>query len=121
MHTRFIIPAVAAGFAALIFAAPTTASSFPGVSALDHGQTNAGLVQDVAKKKYRYSRKFNKRNYNQPYEYRSQPYAYRNQPYAYRSQPYGYRSPPYAYRSQPYAYADPYYYRRPGITLQFGL
>jgi hypothetical protein len=113
MRGRFIIPAVAAGFAAVIFAAPTTASSFPVATTLDYGQSNAGLVEDVARR-YRYSRKVNKRN-------SLQPYAYRSQPYGYRSRPYGYRSQPYAYRYQPYGYSNPYGYRRPGISLRFGL
>lgn len=105
-----LIPAVAAGFAALILAGAQPAAALPGPGALAQ-QTgpNSGLVQDVSKRWRRYGYR--------PYAYR--PYAYR--PYAYR--PYAYR--PYAYR--PYAYR-PYgyygygypYWRRPGVSLWFG-
>ena len=107
MRKLFIIPMVTVGFAALIFASPTPASSLPAAAVPGYSQTNAGIVQDVGKPRYkneRHSRNWNKRN-----SYRS---------HAYRDQPYGHRYRPYGNRYQPYAYADPY--DRPGVTLRFG-
>lgn len=107
MRNLFLIPAIVASFGALVFAAPSPASSMPAVSASDYSQATAGVVHDVAKsgyKKQRYSR--NSQRYSRYSNSRNayRPYAYRNQPYAYPSQ----------------SYAAPYYYRRPGINLQFG-
>jgi hypothetical protein len=97
-----LIPVIAVGFAALVFAGPKAAVAAPATAALTYGETNAGVVDQVARK-YRYTRKW-----------RGGPY-YRG--YAYRHRPY-YR--PYAYYDYPY-YDYPYYYRRgPGFSLWLG-
>jgi hypothetical protein len=84
---KTLIAACAVGFTALAFATP--ASSFPSTPTIEHGQTNAGVI-DVG-----YRDRLRNRGYR-PY---------------YR--PYGYR--PYAYYG---GYGYPYY-RRPGISLGF--
>jgi hypothetical protein len=98
MRATFIT-AIAAAFATVIFAAPTPAAALPAAKALAYGETNAGTVEQVARK-YRYSRKWR----------RGPAYAYR--PYRYWGGPYAYYGPRY--------YGSPYYYRRPGVSLWFG-
>jgi hypothetical protein len=90
--------------AALMVAAPKTASAEPRVLPLAQGQT-AGKVEEVG---YRYRR----------YRYRYRPYHYRRYGY-YRP----YYRPYYGYGyGYPYYYR-PYYYRpyyRPGFSFWFG-
>ncbi len=107
-----LIPAVAAGFAALVLAGPKPAAALPGPGTLAQTGTDTSLKQDVAKR-YRYG-KWNKR------------YGYRN--YAYRPYYGGYRRYGYYGGYRPYYYRPYYgyggwgypYYRRPGVSLWFG-
>jgi hypothetical protein len=89
-------------FSALVFAAPRPASAITAVApTVHHGETNAGIVQQVG---YRYYRGRGYRNY-----------GYRN--YGYRRYGYG------GYGYRPYGYYGGYgypYWRRPGISLWFG-
>jgi hypothetical protein len=94
-----LIPAIAVGFAVFVLAGPKPALSTPAAASLAYGETDASLLQDVAKK-HRYSRNWNKRPRYRGYAYRYRSYGYWNQPYAY--------------------YDYPYYYRRPGISFWFG-
>lgn len=88
--------AIAAAFVALVFAGkPATAA--PATAALAYGETNAGIVEQVARK-YRYSRKYRRGPYYRGYAYRS---PYWGRPY------YG-------------SYGWPYYRRGPGVSLWFG-
>ena len=97
--------------AALGFATPRAASATTAVvPAVQYGETNAGIVQQVG---YRYYRGGH-RNYG----YRN--YGYRR--YGYGG--YGYRRYGYGgYGYRPYGYYGGYgypYWRRPGISLWFG-
>jgi hypothetical protein len=97
-----VITATALAFGALILAGAQPAQATPAAAALGYGKTDAGVVEQVARK-YRYSRKWR----GGPY------YAYR--PYRYWGGPYAYYGPRY------YGYDYPYYYRRgPGVSLWFG-
>lgn len=88
---------IAAGVAALAFAGANPALATPAGAALTYGESNAGVVEHVARRD-RYVRKWRRGPYYRGYAYR--PY-YWGRPYAY----YGY----------------PYYYRRgPGISFWFG-
>jgi hypothetical protein len=95
-----LIPVVAVGFAALIFAGPKPAAAAPTSAALAYGESNVGVVEQVGRK-YRYSRKYRRGPYYRGYAYR---------PYGYWGRPYGYG----------YGYGWPYYRRGPGINLWFG-
>ena len=102
-----LIPVVAVGFAALIFAGPKPAAAAPTSAALAYGASNVGVVEQVGRK-YRYSRKYRRAPYYRGYAYR--PYGYWGRPYGYWGRPYGYG----------YGYGWPYYRRGPGINLWFG-
>lgn len=100
-----LIPVVAVGFAALIFAGPKPAAAAPTSAALAYGESNVGVVEQVGRK-YRYSRKYRRGPYYRGYAYR--PYGYWGRPYGYWGRPYG------------YGYGWPYYRRGPGFNLWFG-
>jgi hypothetical protein len=85
--------------AALMVAAPKSASAEPGVLPMAQGQT-AGKMEEVG---YRYRR----------HRYGYRPYYYRRYGY-YRP----YYRPYYSYYGYPYYYR-PYYYR-PGLSFGFG-
>jgi hypothetical protein len=85
--------------AALMVAAPKSASAEPGVLPMAQGQT-AGKMEEVG---YRYRR----------HRYGYRPYYYRRYGY-YRP----YYRPYYSYYGYPYYYR-PYYYR-PGLSFWFG-
>ena len=115
---RTIVPMIAGcvAVAALVFAAPRPASATTAVlPAVQHGETNAGIVQQAG---YRYYRGRGYRHYGyRNYGYRN--YGYRN--YGYRN--YGYRRYGYGgYGYRPYGYYGGYGYPywRPGISLWFG-
>jgi hypothetical protein len=94
-HTPIVAGCVA--LAALVFAAPKSASAtIAAAPPVQYGETHAGLVQEVGRRYYR-------RRYVRPY------YSYR----PYYGYGYGYR--PY-YR--PYGYYG-YGYWRPGISFGF--
>ena len=57
-----LIPVVAVGFAALIFAGPKPAAAAPTSAALAYGESNVGVVEQVGRK-YRYSRKYRRGPY----------------------------------------------------------
>jgi hypothetical protein len=82
-----LIPVVAVGFAALIFAGPKPAAAAPTSAALAYGESNVGVVEQVGRK-YRYSRKYRRGPYYRGYAYR--PYGYWGRPYGYWGRPYGY-------------------------------
>jgi len=100
---------VVAGLAALAFASP--AWSMPSATTPQHGN-NSGPVLYVGDR----DRDWDGDRDRHGRRYRG--YSYRYRPY-YR--PYGYYQP-YGYSYyQPYGYYGyPYYYSRPGISLQFG-
>jgi hypothetical protein len=105
---RILVPIIAGcvAVAALVFAAPRPASATTAVlPAVQHGERNAGIVQQAG---YRYNKGRGYRNCG----YRN--YDYRN--YGYRRYGYGgYDYRPYGYYG---AYGYPYW--RPGISLWFG-
>ncbi len=98
-----LIPVIAAGFAALIFAGPKPAAATPAGAALAYGESHAGIVEQVGKR-YRYSRNYRRAPYYRGYAYRPN---YWGRPY------YGY----YGYRRPYYGY---YGYGGPGIYLNIG-
>jgi hypothetical protein len=98
-----LISAIAASLLAVAFFGAKPAAAAPSPAALNYGEHQAGVVQEVGRK-YRYGRKW-----------------YRHRPYAYRYRPYGYYYRPYAYYGGPgYYWGYPYYYRRPGVSFWFG-
>ena len=105
-----LIPVIAVGFAALVFAGSKAVVAAPASAALAYGESNIGVVEQVGRK-YRYSRKYRRGPYYRGYAYR--PYG----GYAYRPYGYGYWGRPYGYG---YGYGWPYYRRGPGINLWFG-
>ncbi len=110
----FLLPVLALGVAAgFAVAAPQPVSANPAAAAINLDRSQAGVVEEVGKRKY----------YKKRYRYGYRPYRYRNYGY-YRPyyRPYSYYRP-YAYRP----YYRPYYggwgypyYRRPGVSLWFG-
>ena len=111
MH-RTLVPIIArcVTVAALVFAGPRPASATMAmVPAVQHGETNAGIVQQAG---YRYYRGRGYRNYG----YRN--YGYRRYGYGgYGYRPYGYYG---GYRPYGYYGGYGYPYWRPGISLWFG-
>jgi hypothetical protein len=109
---RTLAPIIAGCVAALVFAAPKPASAMT-APAVHYGETDAGIVKPVKKRDYR-GRGYKKYGYGRGYRN----YGYRN--YGYRN--YGYRRYG-GYGDRPYGYRGGYgypYWRRPGLTLQFG-
>ena len=105
MKTPIAIVAGCAALAALVFAAPKSASATAAAApAIQYGETDAGLVQEVGRRYYR-------RRYVRPY------YLYRPH-YGYGYRPYGYYRPYYGYGYRPYGYYG-YRYWRPGISFGF--
>jgi len=97
---RTLVAALFAGLAGMAFATP--ASALPSSTAVQTGDTNAGVIQ-VGRKYWRnryYDRRY---SYYQPYYRSYRPYPY-YRPYAY----YG------GYGGYPYGY-----YGRPGISFGF--
>lgn len=109
MKTPIAIVAGCAALAALVFAAPKSASATAAAApAIQYGETHAGLVQEVGRRYYR-------RRYVRPY------YGYRpHYGYGYGYRPYGYYRPyyGYGYGYRPYGYYG-YRYWRPGISFGF--
>ncbi len=96
---RSLAPIIAGCVAALVFAAPKPASAMT-APAVHYGETDAGIVQPVKKG-----------GYNKGY-YRGRGHKYGH--YRGRGHKYGH------YRNYGgYGYGYPYW-RRPGLTLQFG-
>jgi hypothetical protein len=87
---------------------PKAASALPATPALNADAGSVGVVEQVKSKKWNKKYGYN-RNWNRG-RYAHRGYGYRN--YGYR----GYRN--YGYYGRPYGY---YGYRRPGVSLWFGL
>ena len=69
-----LTPALVACLGALLFAAPKPASAMPAGGALDYGQTNAGVVQEVGDRNYKggnYKGRNYSKNWNKRYKIRS--------------------------------------------------
>jgi hypothetical protein len=119
---RSLAPIIAGcvAVAALVFAAPGPASATTAVApAVQYGETNAGIVQQVGHRHYRGHgyRHYGYRPYG--YGYRRYGYGYRPYGYGYRryGYGYGYGYRPYGYYGGGYGYP---YWRRPGVSLWFG-
>ena len=107
--TSIVAGLVAVG--AIIYAAPKPASAATAPT-VHYGQTDAGMVQDIARRYYRGGR------YVRPYAHRPYGYGYYGRPYrhGYYGRPYRY-----GYYGRPYYGGYGYRYGRPGISLRFGL
>ncbi len=100
---RTLAAAIFAGLAGLAFATP--ASALPSSTAVQLGDTNAGVIYVGRKDRYRNNRYYDRRySYYRPYNRYYRPYSY-YRPYAYGGYPYG---------GYPYGY-----YGRPGISFGF--
>lgn len=94
---------------------PKAASALPATPALSTDAGNSGLVEQVKSNKWYKKHGYNRNWKNNRGRYYGHGYGYRN--YGYRN--YGYRGyPRYGYYGRPYGY---YGYRRPGVSLWFGL
>jgi hypothetical protein len=95
---RTLAVALFAGFAGMAFAAP--AAALPSSTAVQFGDTNAGVIYVGRKDRVYRNRSYDRRySYYRPYNRYYRPYSY-YRPYAYGGYPYG-------------------YYGRPGISFGF--
>jgi len=92
----------AAFLAAVIVAAPKSASALPAASTIAQGHANAGVVEEVGRRWYK------RRYVRRPYGYRR--YGYNR----------GYYGRPYYARPYYRGWGSPYYRRRPGVSIWLG-